>query len=42
MAAARRDRVGVLARLAVWAAFAGVCVVNGVLLVLVMGNAARV
>lgn len=41
MAGARRDRVGVAGKLAVWSAFAGVCVVNGVLLVLVMGNAAR-
>jgi hypothetical protein len=41
MTGSKRDRVGVLGRLAVWVAFAGVCVVDGVLLVLVMGNAAR-
>lgn len=39
MAGARRERVGVLGRLAVWVAFACVCAANGVLLVLVMGNA---
>jgi hypothetical protein len=39
MTGSKRDRVGVLGRLAVWVAFAGVCVVDGVLLVLVMGNA---
>ncbi|KAK4126705.1 SPX-domain-containing protein [Parathielavia appendiculata] len=35
----KRDKRGLLGRLAVWFAFAGVCVVDGVLLVMVMGNA---
>jgi hypothetical protein len=39
MTGSKQDPVGVCGRLAVWAAFAGVCVVDGVLLVLVMGNA---
>ena len=42
MAGARHDSLGWGMRLAVWGVFCGVCVVNGVLLVLVMGNASRV
>ena len=42
MTGSRRDRVGWVGRVGVWMAFAVVCVVNGVLLVLVMGNASRV
>ncbi len=42
MAGARHDSLGWVGRLAVWGVFCGVCVVNGVLLVLVMGNASGV
>jgi hypothetical protein len=38
MTGSRRDKVSLLYRLAVWVAFAGSCVLNGVLLVMVMGN----
>ncbi|KAK3305351.1 SPX domain-containing protein [Chaetomium strumarium] len=40
MTGSRRDKVSLLYRLAVWVAFAGSCVLNGVLLVMVMGNTA--
>lgn len=39
MTGSRTDKVGLLGRLTVWIAFAAVCVMDGVLLVLVMGNA---
>ena len=42
MAGARHDSLGWVGRSAVWGAFGGVCVVNGVLLILVTGNASRV
>lgn len=38
MAGSRQGRLSWGARLATWGAFAGVCAVNGILLVLVMGN----
>ncbi|KAL2198205.1 hypothetical protein P885DRAFT_34664 [Corynascus similis CBS 632.67] len=38
MTSARRDKLGLLGRLVVWVAFAVVCVGDGILLVLVMGN----
>jgi hypothetical protein len=41
MTSTRRDKLELVGRLAVWAAFVGVCLVDGMLLVLVMGNATR-
>ncbi|AEO64547.1 uncharacterized protein THITE_2110800 [Thermothielavioides terrestris NRRL 8126] len=38
MTGSRSDRISLLGRLAVWAAFVGCCLVNGALLVLVVGN----
>ncbi|EAQ84645.1 hypothetical protein CHGG_08659 [Chaetomium globosum CBS 148.51] len=39
MTSSRTDKLGLMGRLAVWSVFVVICVANGVLLVLLMGNA---